>query len=95
MWILFILSGLEPEYCEVEECYIDNCSLKDVQWIACDVCSRWLHKYCCGLLEKQALRAFCDRHLQGILASYLLLLSLIRLLILYYMLIMHVCSCSV
>ena len=47
-----VLSGLEPEYCEAEVCYIDDCNLKDVQWISCDVCSRWLHKYCCGLMEK-------------------------------------------
>ena len=50
------LSGLEPEYCEAEVCYIDDCNLKDVQWISCDVCSRWLHKYCCGLMEKPILK---------------------------------------
>ena len=25
------LSGLKPEYCEAEVCYIDDCNLKDVQ----------------------------------------------------------------
>ena len=35
-----MLSGLEPEYCEAEECCIDDCNLKDVQWICCDVYAR-------------------------------------------------------
>ena len=34
IYLAITLSGLEPEYYETEVCYIDDCNLKNVQWIA-------------------------------------------------------------
>jgi len=49
--------------CEAEVCTISGYEGDIVQWIKCDSCSRWIHKYCSGLLETANPRKFiCDRH---------------------------------
>lgn len=37
--------------CGASACNIEGCSLYEVQWVQCDGCSTWLHKYCVGLEE--------------------------------------------
>ena len=49
--------------CEAEACVIEESKLEKVQWIACDECNRWFHKYCCGLLEGANPKYFgCMQH---------------------------------
>ena len=51
------------ELCAAEPCIIDEFLLDEVGWIACDVCSRWYHKYCCHLAEGDNLCRFqCKKH---------------------------------
>ena len=50
------------ELCVAEPCIIEFLS-DEVGWIACDVCSRWYHKYCCHLAEGDNPRRFqCEKH---------------------------------
>ncbi|XP_065893765.1 uncharacterized protein [Dysidea avara] len=52
----------DHELCVAEPCIIEFLS-DEVGWIACDVCSRWYHKYCCHLAEGDNPRRFqCEKH---------------------------------
>jgi len=50
-------------HCAAEKCMIEQFPLQTVQWIACDICKKWFHKYCCHLSEKANPRYFkCKEH---------------------------------
>ena len=65
--ILFVDdSNHDLELCGTEFCIISEFRQEKVQWIKCNKCSCWLHKYCCGLLENASPKKFfCDRHFNG------------------------------
>ena len=55
-------SNDDVELCEADICIISGLKQEKVQWINCDKCACWLHKYCSGLLENANPKKFvCDK----------------------------------